>query len=282
MLLTSYFVLQLARLAECDMLLSAAVCGAMLCFAVANVDSPLGRVAERWPVWLFYICLAAAYLFKGFIGPVFILSGCGLFALLQRDGKAIRFLLHVPGWLLCLTCSCGWLAAAYVQFPQIVGDQVWHHFNRFRGDLGGEQPPFFYAYAVLLIALPWTPLTLLGLVTGAKSGAWREPFWRFAVCWFVPGMSLLVLSACQSKHYAAPLMPPLVIAGALGLLDYFAWRQQGGLRSHVVMAGLCLLGCLGGTLAVQLAQAYRGGCGDAVAAGVVRGLAGGHLLRIAA
>jgi 4-amino-4-deoxy-L-arabinose transferase-like glycosyltransferase len=54
MLLTSYFVLQLARLAECDMLLTAAVCGAMACFAVANVDSPRGRVEARWPNWLFY------------------------------------------------------------------------------------------------------------------------------------------------------------------------------------------------------------------------------------
>jgi 4-amino-4-deoxy-L-arabinose transferase-like glycosyltransferase len=254
MLLTSYFVLQLARLAECDMLLTAVVCGAMACFAIANVDSPLGRVEARWPNWLFYLCAAASYLIKGFIGPLFIFSGCGLYALLQCDRRVWRFLLHGPGILLFLASSVGWMFAAYLVFPQIVGDQIWHHFNRFRGDLGGEQPPFFYAYAVLLIILPWTPLVVASILAGLRKGAWRDPFWRFAGCWFAPGMAVLILSACQSKHYAAPLMPPLVVAGAIGLLAYFEWRQRSGRLSHLLMAGLCVAACVGAIIAVRMAQ----------------------------
>jgi 4-amino-4-deoxy-L-arabinose transferase-like glycosyltransferase len=254
MLLTSYFVLQLARLAECDMLLTAVVCGAMACFAVANVDSPRGRVEANWPKWLFYGCASLAYLIKGFIGPLFIFAGCGLYALLQRDRRVWRFLLHVPGILLFLASSIGWLYAAYLNHPQIVGDQVWHHFNRFRGDLGGEQPPLFYAYAVLLIMLPWTPLVMASVIAGLSRRAWRNPFWRFAGCWFAPGMAVLILSACQSKHYAAPLMPPLVVAGAIGLLAYFDWRQRSGSLSHILMAGLCLAACVGSIVAVRIAQ----------------------------
>lgn len=254
MLLTSYFVLQLARLAECDMLLTAAVCGAMACFAIANVDSPQGRVTARWPNWLFYLCASASYLIKGFIGPLFIFSGCGLYALLQWDRRVWRFLVHVPGILMFLASSVGWMFAAYLVCPQIVGDQIWHHFNRFRGDLGGEQPPFFYTYAVLLIILPWTPLVVASVIAGLRKRAWRVPFWRFAACWVTPGMAVLILSACQSKHYAAPLMPPLVVAGAIGLLAYFEWRQQSGRWSHFLMAGLCVAGCAGGIVAVRLAH----------------------------
>lgn len=254
MFLTSYFVLQLARLAECDMLLTAAVCGAMGCFALANVDSPHGRVAARWPNWLFYLCAAAAYMIKGFIGPLFIFSACGLYALLHRERRIWRFLLHVPGILLFLVSSVGWMFAAYLVCPQIVGDQIWHHFNRFRGDLGGEQPPFFYAYAVLLILLPWTPLVVASVIAGLRKRAWQAPFWRLAGCWFAPGMAVLILSACQSKHYAAPLMPPLVIAGAIGLLAYFEWRQRSGRVSHLLMAGLCVAACIAGIIVVRHAQ----------------------------
>lgn len=248
--LTSYYVLQLARLSECDMLLTAAVSGAMYAFALANIDSPRGRNTSRYVTWLFYLCCGLAYLFKGLIGPAFIFSGCTLFLLLDQGAKGLKFYLSPVGVGLFLLCTAGWFAAAYVQYPQIWDDQVMHHFGRFQGDLGGEKPRLFYLWSILLNMAPWSPLIVAGLIYGLRNGLLHQPFWRFAACWIAPGLGLLLFSSFQSKHYAAPLMPPLAIVGALALAAYFRRRQRLPGWLHLLTAGLTLAFCAAGSLAL--------------------------------
>lgn len=248
--LTSYYVLQLSRLSECDMLLTAAVTGAMCSFAVVNIDGPRGRSNSPWMTVLFFFCCGLAYLFKGLIGPAFIFSGCTLFLLIDQGPKGLRFFLSPLGIGVFLLCTAGWFAAAYAQYPQIWDDQVMHHFGRFQGEMGGEKPRLFYVWSLLLNMAPWSPLIVAGLIYGLRHGLLHQPFWRFAACWIAPGLGLLVFSTFQSKHYAAPLMPPLAIIGALALAAYFRRRQRLPGWLHVLTASLTLTLCAAGSIAL--------------------------------
>jgi 4-amino-4-deoxy-L-arabinose transferase-like glycosyltransferase len=79
-----------------------------------------------------------------------------------------------------------------------------------------------------------------------------QPFWRFATCWIIPGLVVLSLSTFKSRQYAAPLMPPLTIIGAIALLAWLQQlpRQPG--RVHVMLAILGGAGAAVGVVAVQL------------------------------
>ena len=73
----------------------------------------------------------------------------------------------------------------------------------------------------------------------------RVQFWRFLLCWFVPGFVYLSLGiALKSHHYAFPILPPLSVPAALGLAYYV--RRQAGLwnRHQGVTAILFLAGCV--------------------------------------
>ncbi len=254
MQLTIYYVLQLSRQAVSDMLLIAAVTGAMACFALTHVESPRGRVQARWVPWLFYAAAALAYLFKGLIGPAFIFSGCVLFLLVSRDLRGLKFFLDPLGVAIFLFCVVGWFTAAYAQYPPILDAHLMHQFGRFEGEMGGHKPPLFYAYSILLITLPWAPFIVAGIVHGVRKGMHAEPLWRFAACWVIPGMVLLSLSAFKSKHYAAPLMPPLTIIAALSLLGYLRYRHGSGARAHLAEAALIAGSVVSGLIAVRIFQ----------------------------
>jgi hypothetical protein len=149
-----------------------------------------------------------------------------------------------------LACTVGWFAAACAQYPRIWDDQVMHHFGRFQGELGGDKPPLFYVWSILLNTLPWSPLIVVGLIYGLKHGLLNDPIWRFAACWIAPGLCLLLVSTFQSKHYAAPLMPPLSIVGALAIAAYIRRRQRMSAWLHVTTTAFGLAICAAAALAL--------------------------------
>jgi 4-amino-4-deoxy-L-arabinose transferase-like glycosyltransferase len=253
-LLTSYYACQLGRLAECDMLLVAAVTGAMSCYACVHVESPSGRVNARWMPWLFYACVTCAFFFKGLIGPAFILSGCIAYSLWSQGFRGMKFFFDPLGLGVFAVCALGWFIAAYAQYPTILSDQLLHHFARFQGRMGGGKDPFYYLYSIPLIVLPWAPLILSGVVLGLRQGLYTQPFWRFVACWVIPGTVLLSLSTFKTKHYAAPLMPPLAIIGALSLLAYLRSLQRQSGRKQFMFATAGILACATGAVIVQMLQ----------------------------
>src|SRR5258705_5420084 len=66
---------------------------------------------------------------------------------------------------------------------------------------------------------------ILGAWVGYKSGRDRGPLTRFFICWFVPGVILLSCTAFKHQHYAFPLLPPMSILGAVGLLKYIEYQH---------------------------------------------------------
>jgi 4-amino-4-deoxy-L-arabinose transferase-like glycosyltransferase len=261
MQLTVYSTLQLARLAECDTHLVAAVCGAMCSFALANVDSPRGRSSARWLPWSFYFCIGAAVLLKGPIGPVFILSGCLLFLLVNQELRGLRFFFNSVGLLILALMVIPHPLLVYRSYPPALEMWVLHNFGRFKGNLG-SRPPLYYLYQVPLVLLPWFPLALLKVVRGVRQGLYVEPIWRFLGCWILPGMVLLCASSFKSKHYPAPLMPAATVAAALGLVELLQSRYRVRPRHHLWMAVAIVLGSAG-AIGVVLQQSPEGAWGYA-------------------
>lgn len=240
---TLYYVLQLARLAECDMLLIMLTTAAMGTFALANVESPTGRARARWLPWIFYALLAGTYLVKGMPGPLPVALACVSYALLRREPHVNQFLLNPIGLIILGVMTLGWLAPAYMLYPTLLDDQIAYHLGSFKGELTGEKPPLFHLVSVLLITLPWTPLAALGIVRCIQQQGYRQQFWQLLACWTIPGLVTLCFTTFQDKHIAAPLMPPLTIFAALALIEYIQWRQQCPTWLHGLSALASLVGC---------------------------------------
>ena len=223
--LTTVQMITHARLAEADTLLALTVTAAMFCFALANVESPLGRVQSRWLAAAFYVAIAASFMVKWLFGPAFIGLGCFAYCLVKRDLKAWKFLFDPLGLFVAALVTVPWLIAAYMEYPPIVDAFITNHFRRFDGSMGAREPWYAYFYLVPFLLLPWIPFALPTIATRLRDWRRSESFWTFGVCWFVPGMLLLSLSAFKAKHYAIPLHAPLVVAAAVGLHEYLVRRQ---------------------------------------------------------
>lgn len=224
--LTTVQMLTFARLAEADTLLCFTVTAAMYCFALGNVPSPRGRVESRWLPVAFYAALAASFMVKWLFGPAFIGLGCFAYCLISRERRAWKFLFDPRGIAAALVLTLPWLALAYREYPLLLAAFIDNHFRRFDGGMGAREPWFAYFYLVPFLLLPWIPYAVPTIVSRLRDSQRREPYWAFALCWFVPGMALLSLSAFKAKHYAIPLHAPLVVASAVGLHEYLLRRER--------------------------------------------------------
>ncbi len=252
--LTTYYTLLQARLAEADIFLCAAVSVAMGAFALGNVDGPAGRVEGQWTAWLFYAATGMAFLVKAMVGPVFIFGGCVTYFVASQDLRGLRFFFNPVGLVIFGLLVVPWFVAAYAIYPPILDNMLLSHFGRFQGEMGQHEPFYAYLYLVPMMLLPWTPFFLLAVFRGIRGGQLAAPIWRFLACWIVPGLCLLCLSSFKAKHYTVPLLPPLTILAAAGLLGHLASRYRSRRPMHGWLALLTVVGCSAGAVVVHLTQ----------------------------
>lgn len=177
-----------------------------------------------------------------------------MYALLERRRDVWRFLLDPAGWALMVLLVLGWPVAAALNDRGLL--EVWwdHNVGRFRGELGGRKDPFFYAYTIPWLLLPWTPFVLHAIREGLR----HRPHPRLAAearllgSWFAAGFLLLSVAAWKHKHYAIPLLPPLSIVAACGL-SRFAFDPPRRLITPVRLVAIGLVGL--GVLAAPIAWA---------------------------
>ncbi len=215
---TAVYVMIQARLAEADMLLCACVTAALACFGRGVVGREAGeRVPKIWIVG-YFAAAGLSFLAKGPIGPALVAVGSGLYAIFSRRWAPWRLLLDPIGWGIMVGLIIAWPAAAMLQEPGLLESWWRHNADRFSGTMDGERKdPFFYVYTMLWMALPWSPLALVGLISSRRMGqAPRSARW-FLLCCIVGGLGLLSMSAWKHKHYIIPILPPLSIAAAIVL-----------------------------------------------------------------
>jgi 4-amino-4-deoxy-L-arabinose transferase-like glycosyltransferase len=253
--ITFVYTIMQAKLAEADMALVAAVCAAMCAFAIGMIDSPKGVANTRKTRIAFWVATGISFLLKGPIGPLFIALAVTTFAFARRfgrnkqsDRRIVKFLSDPIGITLFIVLVVLWPTLALVRDPAIRHDWKSELLGTAAGKFGRE-PIYFYLGSVPVMLMPWTPFVILGLCRGPNPDltgpvgiqTTRGMFWRFLLCWFIPGIIFLSVGMkLKSDHYSFPVLPPLTIAAAMGL-DFFA-RQQASRKQALVWPWF-LAGC---------------------------------------
>jgi 4-amino-4-deoxy-L-arabinose transferase-like glycosyltransferase len=213
--LSSVYVLVSGQLADPDMLLAAAVTLGMWSFArflLADRGAPARGVAVA-----FWTAAAIAFLVKGPIGPVLFVPAALLFSVAARRRDATRFFFD-PVALACFALLVvPWPLAAYLSHPGILGAWGEENVARFRGELG-RSSPLFYLYTAPWMALPWTPLAVAGALSLWKQRP-RDPVFSLFLTWLCVDVVILSVSAGKHDRYLVPVLPPLALFAARGLLD---------------------------------------------------------------
>jgi 4-amino-4-deoxy-L-arabinose transferase-like glycosyltransferase len=244
---TFVYVLMQGRLAEADMPMAAAVCLAMYAFARGvvlplsnfvgsalrtDLLPPEGTVrsadptgtrprASRWLPILFYLGAGLSFLLKG-VGIAFILASVAAFiiwsAIEGRDWRrCLRFLASPAGLLLLAVLLVAWPAAAWHADPNIFKTFRKELIGRASGEFGEKQPWYFYAGVVPIMLMPWLPFGIGAILLGVRRRVFRGPVTQLLLCWFVPGLLILSVSAWKHHHYVIPMMPPATLVTAAGL-----------------------------------------------------------------
>ncbi len=166
-------------------------------------------------LWL-WLAAAVSTLTKGPLG--LILAGGGLLAAIweRRSGNALALRgNHVPGILIFVVLTAGWLLLSYAQYGQAVFEKLVgrelqaHAVNDYKHHLPGTliwQPPLLY----LGRGAPWSLFAYYAIWR-----IWKHPaadiesrrFERFLGCWFLFGLLLFSLAAHQRGDLLWPIMP---------------------------------------------------------------------------
>ena len=160
--------------------------------------------------------------FQGTHRPRLHLLGCLVYVILQRDRSGLRFLCNPPGLFAFCLVALPWPIAAYLKYPPIL--DIWKSeiLQHASGEMGRSESFLSYFWNIPFMLLPWTPLVIVGVIAGWRRGWWRKPISRFLGAWFLAGMLVISLCAWKHKHYAIPILPPLAIPAAAGLLLWIA------------------------------------------------------------
>ncbi len=197
---------------------------------VADQSLPsVDQAAEAGPAahlttwrWAFFGLLGTTALVKGTgFGAALVVPAVGAVLLWDRDGAAARRLLSGRGLVVAAVVALAWPVAVAVRYPQAVSLWTMHVTDRLASHpehfIGGSR--WQYLAAVLLQALPWTPLALLG-AGPSLIRALRERRGGDRLLWAWAVIPVLVLSAATVKnaHYAIHALPPWSVWAALGLV----------------------------------------------------------------
>lgn len=220
------------------------VTAALWCFAEAYLGLRLTFLP--WAA----VFTGAAFLAKGFIGPLIILPGF-LALLFSWTRQAGVLSLTRPGSLLWhgLALSLGLILMLSwpLALRAVGGADLWHEwfwvnqFGRFSGaaqQLGHMRGPWYYLKVIPVYLLPWLVIILLGAKNLLTTLARRQmtPTERLLAAWALGGLLLLSLPATKREIYLSVLLPAFAMIGAKALERPFSRL----LRSTL----LCWVGCM--------------------------------------
>jgi 4-amino-4-deoxy-L-arabinose transferase-like glycosyltransferase len=202
--------------------------------------------AFRWSA-AFFICLAAGFLSKGFIGLVFPLFISLLFAWRIRQRHLLSLVFSTKGLIVAAVLLAPWFVGVELAHPgflkfQIVNEQI----MRF---LGKRQPSDIVSFSIfgfwLFLAIwlmPWTlllPEALYRFWAETGPAGSEDPRGRLLMVWPAVILSFFTLSGSRIEYYSLPAFPPLALVLGWRLRSYLA---RGGPSLSYALAGLSLLG----------------------------------------
>jgi 4-amino-4-deoxy-L-arabinose transferase-like glycosyltransferase len=260
-LATSYEFYQYSGLAEDDIYLGALVALCMAIFICAEFcpkdeDHAVGFFKNRyWKLWAFFILLGLTNLAKG---PLLGLAVVGVTVgtyLLWNPGS-LRKYLWFWGWLALVVLTLAWPLYAHHRYPDVLANWKYDYLGRVSGTYSDiTQRWYYYAPALALAMLPWTPACLIGLLATAgdlfrqklptpESPPTRQRALRLVWCWAIAPLILFSIPKGKHHHYLIPFLAPWAILAAFGLVEISKWilSPQGPRFLRDPLAGLYVLG----------------------------------------
>jgi 4-amino-4-deoxy-L-arabinose transferase-like glycosyltransferase len=216
------------------------------------------RASKRsWNLALAGLCAGAAFITKGFIGPVLLVGPALAASALMREWAYLRFaFLRLAAWsMLCVTAiglpwvlalaqRGGWPAVRVCLWDNTLGRSV----SALNSNFGHTKGPLYYLEVLPADLLPWTlaiPALLFGTLFGTRFGTrigaaswrrWRSERARFLGLVFCAGIVLLSIPATKRGQYAVPLYP--CGAAVLGVWLSRVGSRRGGRFDRAALAAI--------------------------------------------
>ena len=219
--LTCSEVFSIGTISVLDSMFSMFLTAAMALFFFAHMeDAPRKRI---YLLVLSGISCGLAFLTKGFLAFAIPAVTVIPFLIWQRRAKEIFRILWVPVVTAVLVALpwCLMIGAREKDF--------WHYFfwtehihRLVSGDGGQHSKPFwFFIPSIIGGAFPWIFL-LSAAISGLRGTRFKDPFFRYAICWLLLPFLLLSTSSGKLITYILPCFSPLAIIMSMALLQYFA------------------------------------------------------------
>ncbi len=192
--------------------------------------------------YVFWLCLALAFLVKGIKGLAIPMAGIIFFMVAQRDYALIRRCNIFQGSAIILIIMLIWAWALYIHggYDFVYEFYVYNQIGRFipAGTIytGGHVRPFyFYLLDVPVQTLPWSVF----LYPAYKVLDRKEVGLRFLFCWILGGLVLLSMASTKREIYFLPMFP--AIAGLVGIWMSGLLERQMTSLENACMKGVLIL-----------------------------------------
>ncbi|HEY4283259.1 MAG TPA: glycosyltransferase family 39 protein [Chthoniobacterales bacterium] len=222
LLTTTVHFITYARLAEPDMLLAFIVVLALFVFVRLHSIGGHWPEPHRYLPVLFWVLVGLSNMTKGLgFGPLLILAPCLTFLILKRDRVAWRRMISWSGWTLGLVIAVAWPVIVAVHVPE--ARELWREeiTRRAVGDVGYQQPWWYYLTTAPWQLLPWTPVFLVAagpsLVRAKRTPDSPD---RFIWCWVLVPIVLLSFFRGKHHHYIISCLCAVSPLCAIGLLRF--------------------------------------------------------------
>ncbi len=185
--------------------------------------------------------LGAATCAKGPVAPaVFVLAVAG-FLVWERAPRRLARLLTPAGVALFAVLGLGWYAVACAGWgwPFVAAHLVGRYAGNVVGGFGsGGYVPhgrslwshlWFHPVALAVLALPVTPVALVGLRDAGGTPDARRAATRFLCCWAAAPVVAFMPAAIALRYYVLPALPTVALLAGPTLAA--AWRRDGRWRA---------------------------------------------------
>ncbi len=236
-LATSALFFEMGHTAAVDMTLTATVTfGLGLAYLV--IVEPSCR--QHWSP-LFWVALGLAFMAKGVIGPLLVITPLGFTLLLHRDTRLLRSFLSLNwGMAMAVVLVAGWVALLWYRGGTLFLSEVFlrNTVGRFTQDpnlvpMTGRlsehvEPWYFYLLRTPVNVLPWFAVWIAALWSAIPRhrGRHLSPRTYFLPLAFVLNLVILSLSKAKREVYMLPLLPLTFLHAALWLDTHIPRARQ--------------------------------------------------------
>ena len=215
-------------------------------------------------VWLIYAATALGVLTKGPVAPLLIGAIIVAFLVLQRNVRALAWLLNPVGIALFFVIAVPWFVLVSQRNPEFVDFfVVKQHLNRYLKPDEHQQSLWFFVPIVLGGMLPWTAFALFAprvvadfvvrLVTLRIS-----PATLYCVLWSFVIFAFFSLSGSKLATYILPMFCPLaILAGRFFEHVIAAGRIDVLRRGASALLGLALATLLAAAIAGEVVDVWQ-------------------------